>query len=163
LKRIYVDFQQDLKLPQNDDYVWLFDVERKRPCTDTLLNYVSFQNGSPHRFSTDEGELSAIIHALRTFKEPLEPLEIMTDNESVYNILKNGAKANKWQRLFVDEIKRLRVGREVTFTKISSTDNIADWVGKGYTCDKEIMNKERALDGELKKQEGLMSRKLLEK
>ena len=160
MKRIYVDFLQDPKLPQNDDYVWLFDVESKRPFTDTLLNYVSFQNGSPHRFSTDEGELSAIIYTLRTFEEPLE---IMTDNESVYNILGKGAKANKRQRLFVEEIKRLRVGRTITFKKINSTDNIADWVGKGYTCDREIMNKERALDGELKKQEALMIKKLLDK
>jgi len=124
-KRISVDASDKRKI------ITLVEADSSKVLWDSTLNYLAYKSAS------DEVEFCAIIYAMKNY--PNVNLEIISDCNSVVDILNNKGKVSQKRNHFVEKIRELCKNRSVLFKWISRDLNEAGLKQDGYSLD-EIRN-----------------------
>lgn len=152
MKKLFVDFKGSEKCP-NDQLICIYDCQKKRGIPQSPLNYA--ERFRKRIFDTDEGEYLAIIFALEQSDYVNDDLEIVSDSESIIRVLKDRGKpkVKAKDKLYVDNIKKLCVGRNVSFLHISREENPAGYKCEGHPSNKKDRDIEREILSNVKKKD----------
>jgi hypothetical protein len=137
-----VDFRESKKCP-NDQLIWIYDCQKKRGIPKSPLDYA--ERFKKRIFETDEGEYLAIIFALEQPDYVNDDLEIFSDSKTIIGVLKDKGKVTAKAKPYIDNIKKLYIGRNVRFSYINREENPAGYKGEGHPCDKKARDIEREI------------------
>jgi ribonuclease HI len=157
MKKLFVDFSGSEKCP-NDQRIWIYDCQKKRGIPQSPLNYA--ERFRKRIFDTDEGEYLAIIFALEQPDYITDDLEIFSDSQPTIDVLKGDGEVSAKAKPYVDNIQKLRVGRKVSFSRISREENLAGYKCEGHSIDKKARDIEDEILSKAKKKDGLALRVL---
>lgn len=155
MKKLFVDFGGSEKCP-NDQFIWIYDCQKKRGIPQNPVNYA--ERFRKRIFDTDEGEYLAIIFALEQPDHVEDELEILSDSKPTIEVLKGDGRVSAKAKPYVNNIKKLCIGRNVSFSHVSREENPAGYKCEGYPSNKKDRDIEREISSSVKKKDGLALR-----